>query len=241
MFIPSLVDPAIVLPRRPARRGPVPRHVQPGETRAIAECFISARTRGDPLVARAYQQLERQTDQQFAALTDPQGPYRITVVGTSEVTPYSDAGELLASVLASRTLEVTTSPADRAHPLLGGEVGGAYYRFRAVHDLIGHVATGYAFDRDGEYSAWLVQRGLYTGLARWAAATELHGEISALWTTHQFAEHKAVLLDRQLLRRLSPAPGEACRESLDRPAWMSAVTDSGGWSASTVMRMPRCV
>jgi hypothetical protein len=65
----------------------------------------------------------------------------------------------------------------------------------------GTWATGYGFDRDGEYSAWLVQRNLYTGLARWAAATELHGEISALWTTGQFAEHKATLLDPQLLRR----------------------------------------
>jgi hypothetical protein len=41
-----------------------------------------------------------------------------------------------------------------------------------------------------------VQRGLYTGPARRAAATELHGEISALWTTGQVAEHKAVLLNR---------------------------------------------
>jgi len=71
-----------------------------------------------------------------------------------------------------------TSPADRAHLLLSGEIGGGYYRFRAAHDLLGHVATGYRFDRDGEYSAWLVQRTLYTGLARWAAATELHGHIS---------------------------------------------------------------
>jgi hypothetical protein len=84
--------------------------------------------------------------------------------------------------------------------LLGAEVGGAYSRFRAVHDLVGHVATGYGFDQDGEYSAWLVQRSLYTGYARWAAATELHGEVSALWTTGQFAEHKALLLDPLLLR-----------------------------------------
>jgi len=205
MFMAKLVNPTIGFPCRPARPAPVLRHVHPSETQAIAECFISARTRVDDLVALAYRQLEMQTDRQFAALTDPQGPYRITVVGTSQVTPYSDAEELAASVLTSRTLEVTTSAADRAHPLLGGEVGGAYYRFRAVHDLIGHVATGYGFDRDGEYSAWLVQRNLYTGLARWAAATELHGEISALWTTHQFAEHKAVLLDSHLVEQRSPA------------------------------------
>ncbi len=207
MFLASLVDPGIGFPRRLARPRPALHHVRPSETQAVADCFISARTRADPLVALAYQQLEIQTDQQFAALTDPQGPYRITVVATREVTPYSDAGELVASVLAARTLEVPTPAADRAHPLLGRAAGGAYYRFRAVHDLIGHVATGYGFDRDGEYSAWRVQRNLYTDLARWAAATELHGEVSALWTTRQFAEHKAVLLDRHLLKRGSLTPG----------------------------------
>jgi hypothetical protein len=209
MFIARLVDPAISFPRRPARSAPVLRPVQPSETRAVAESFISARTRADPLVAQAYQQLETQTDRQFAALTDPRGPYRITVVGTREIAPYANAGELIASVLTTRTLEITAP--DRAHPLLGSEVGGAYWRLRAVHDLIGHVGCGYGFDQDGEYSAWLVQRGLYTGLARWAAATELHGEVSALWATGQFAEHKAVLLDRHLLRQ--PTGGGRSRQA----------------------------
>jgi hypothetical protein len=205
MFIASLVDPALGFPRRPDRPRPAPRRVHPGETQAIAESFISARTRFDPLVALAYQQLETQTDQQLAALTDPQGPYRIAVVGTREITPYANAGELTASVLASRVLEITAQ--EQAHPLLGSGPGGAYCRLRAVHDLIGHVATGYGFDRDGEYSAWLVQRGLYSGLARWAAATELHGEVSALWATGRFAEHKAVLLDRYLLKQPAMAVG----------------------------------
>jgi hypothetical protein len=197
-LLASLVDPATGIPRQPPPR-PAVRSVKAAETQAVADCFLSARTGPDPLVVFAYRQLERQTDRQFAALTDTRGPYRFSVVRTSQATPYSDAGELIASVLASRTLEVTMSSADRAHPLLSGEAGGAYYRFRAVHDLIGHVATGYGFDQDGEYSAWLVQRRLYTGHARWAAATELHGEISALWTTRQVAEHKAVLLDPVLL------------------------------------------
>ena len=201
MIIASLMDPAIVVPRQPARPTPPRRQMQPGETEAIAGCFIASRTGADPLTRAAYRQLETQTDRQFAALTDPGGPYRITVASTDVATPYADAGELIASVLASRTLEVTTSRADRPHPLLGGEAGSAYIRFRAVHDLVGHVATGYGFDAGGEYSAWLVQRRLYTGLARWAAATELHGEISALWATGEFAEHKAVLLDPRLLGR----------------------------------------
>lgn len=200
-ILENLADPAIGLKQRSSLPRPALRHVRPSETQAMAERFIAARTKADPLVELAYQQLELQTDQQFAALTDPQGRYRISVVATREITPYSDAEELITSVLTTRTLEVPASPADRAHPLLGGEAGGAYYRFRAVHDLVGHVATGYGFDRDGEYSAWLVQRNRYTGLARWAAATELHGEVSALWTTGRFAEHKAVLLDRAVALR----------------------------------------
>lgn len=197
MVMATLADPAISLPRQPDGRRPAVRCVPPGETQAVAERFAAARTTtADPFVVQAYQQLEAQTDWQFAALTQPWGRYRITVVSTNEATPYASADELIAAVLATRTLEVTASPG-RPHPLLGHAAGSAYFRFRAVHDLVGHVATGYGFDRDGEYSAWLAQRRHYTGLARRAAATELHGEVSALWATGQFAEHKAVLLDRE--------------------------------------------
>ena len=202
----ALVDPAIRFSFRTTRTRPALHHVNLTETQDLAAAFIAARTTTDPLVALAYWQLEMQTDRQYKALTDPSGPYRLTVVSTAQLTPYADAEELIASVLATRTLEVTTSAADRAHPLLDGAVGGAYYRFRAVHDFVGHVATGFGFDRDGEYSAWLIQRTSYTGLARWAARTELHAEISALWTTGQVADHKAVLLDLD-----EPASGPGCR------------------------------
>lgn len=211
LLIANLVDPAIGPSRRPARATQEPRRADPEETESVGEGFTAARTSADPLVALAYRQLEEQTDRQFAALTDRQGPYRLTVVATRQITPYHDAGELIASVRATRTLEVPAP--DRPHPLLGNEPGGAYSRLRAVHDLIGHVATGYGFDRDGEYSAWLIQRRYYTGLARWAAATELHGEVSALWTTGHFAEHKAALLDPHLLNL--PAPADDVTKVLD--------------------------
>ncbi len=196
----SLMDQANDMPHQPTHTARSVHQVRAEETAAVADCFIAARPGANPLVAEAYRQLALQTDRQFAALTAPAGPYRMTVVSTSVATPYSDASELTESVLATRTLEVT-SRADRPHPLLGGKAGSAYYRFRAVHDLVGHVATGYGFDADGEYSAWLVQRSRYTGLARWAAATELHGEISALWMTGEFTEHKAMLLEPRLLGR----------------------------------------
>jgi hypothetical protein len=55
-----------------------------------------------------------------------------------------------------------------------------------VHDIVSHGWLGHEFDADGEFSAWLAEDRMYTGLARWALATELHGD-------------KAVLLDRALL------------------------------------------
>jgi hypothetical protein len=198
-MIAKLIDPALRVPRRRTACPPALLPVAPGETRRAAEEFMAGRTRADPLVVRAYDLLEEQTDRMFAALTDGCGPYRLTVVATGHVVPYDDAAQLSESVLAYRTLEVTMAEADRTHPRLGGEAGGGYFRFRAVHDIVGHAATGFGFDPDGEYSAWLVQRDLFTGLGRWAAATELHGEISTLWTTGQFAEHKAILLSQDIV------------------------------------------
>jgi hypothetical protein len=200
----ALVDPTLQARRWGVRDRPLLQHVDPQRTRDVADCFLAARTKVDSRVARAYAQLQRQTDRQYALLTDLQGPFRLKVVSTAVRTPYTDAEELIASVLRSRTLEVTASGEDRRHPILNGGPGRAYHRFRAVHDLIGHVATGFGFDADGEYSAWLAQRETYRGLARWAAATELHGEISVLWTTQQSAEHKAILLDPELLRINQP-------------------------------------
>jgi hypothetical protein len=110
---------------------------------------------------------------------------------------------MIAAVRTEGVLEVTSAATerDRRHPVMGCELGGASDRFRAVHDIIGHVGPGLGFDRDGEFFAWLVQERLYRGLARWALATELHGEHSVRWTTGVLSDHKATLLDRDLLVR----------------------------------------
>ena len=92
--------------------------------------------------------------------------------------------------------------------MLDAAVGGSYDRLRAVHDIVSHGWLGHEFDADGEYSAWLAEDRLYTGLARWALATELHGEHSVQWTTESPADHKAVLLDPSLLRASRTGGGQ---------------------------------
>jgi hypothetical protein len=103
-------------------------------------------------------------------------------------------------------LEVRTIAAEagRRHPLIGNEPGGAYDRFRAVHDILGHARTRLGFDRDAEFAVWLAQERFHTPLARKALATELHGQHSVRWTTGEIAEPKAIVLDAALLRRARP-------------------------------------
>ena len=55
------------------------------------------------------------------------------------------------------------------HPVMGCEVGGAYDRFRAVHDVLGHGYLGVGFDRDGEYTTWRFQERFHSPLARRSA------------------------------------------------------------------------
>ena len=84
---------------------------------------------------------------------------------------------------------------------MGNEIGGAYDRFRAVHDALGHARMQLGFDRDEEYTVWLAQERFHSPLARWALCSELHGQHSVRWTTGEIAEPKAILLEPALLRR----------------------------------------
>ena len=116
---------------------------------------------------------------------------------------------LIASVRHDRLLEVVTVQveADRRHPVLDSSIGGAYDRFRAVHDVLGHARLDVGFDRHGEYAAWRDQERFHSPLARRALATELHGQRSVRWTTGDVAEPKAVLLEPRLVRRARRCSG----------------------------------
>jgi hypothetical protein len=168
----------------------------------VATAFLDApRTSAEPIVRAAYDALATQSSRWFRRLSDGSAKRPVRVVYTCAPEPYPTARELGEHVRASRVLELAPAryDRDRQHPLLDTTVGGAYDRLRAVHDIISHAWLGYGFDRDGEFSAWMTEDRLYTGLARWALATELHAEHSVRWTTGELAAHKAVLLPESLL------------------------------------------
>ena len=154
----------------------------------------------DPMVLAAYGELEEQSDCFFAAITRA---HRVRIVFTRCQRPYSSDNEMIGAVRSERVLEVTAAcvDTDRRHPILASDFAGPYDRFRAVHDVAGHVRLGTGFDQQGEYTTWRAQDRQYHGLARRALATELHAEISVLSLTRELAEHKALLLDPCLLSR----------------------------------------
>jgi hypothetical protein len=177
--------------------------VDPTAAREVAAAYVDTPSRRHPVVTAAYAQLATESDRLFRRITSPDRPDRVRVAFTKCPRPYADAWELIDSVRHDRLLEVVTVAAqpDQRHPLMGAEAGGAYDRFRAVHDVMGHARMRLGFDRHGEFAAWRSQERFHGRLARRALATELHGRHSVLWTTGDFAEPKAILLDPRLLHR----------------------------------------
>ena len=162
----------------PVRR----RHIGRAQAQRVDEAFLAApRYAPSRVTAAAYAQLGEQSTGWYALLTSGCTRRPIRVVLTHQREPYE-------------------RDVDRRHPVLDTTPGGAYDRLRAVHDIVSHGWIGHAFDADGEYSAWLTEDRMYSGLARWALATDLHGEHSVAWTTKDIADHKAVLLAPGLIR-----------------------------------------
>jgi len=172
----------------------------------VADAYLDAHHRRDPLAVTAFAQLAAESDRLFHRMTQPDRPGALRVFFTTCAIPYRDAPELITSVTEFRLLEVSTVAADpdRRHPVMANECGGEYDRFRAVHDALGHGRMQRGFDRDGEFAVWLAQERLHSPLARRALASELHGQHSVRWTRGEIAEPKAILLEAALVRRARP-------------------------------------
>lgn len=165
---------------------------QPGWANGI--WHLEARTAAPG--SKSYRQLQTETDHLFTIVSRDPVSSAARVVFTRCSRPYASDAELIAAVSSGGTLEVTSAATaeGRLHPILDCEFGGAFDRFRAVHDLIGHGWCGYGFAFDAEYAAWRAQDLLHSGIARSALAAELYGVNAARSIIGESPGLKALLL-----------------------------------------------
>ena len=212
------------------------RRVDPAAAREVAAAYVDARTRRDAPTHAAYKQLVTESDRLLRRITSPSRADPVRVRFTTCSQPYRDAQELIDSVRYDRLLEVTTVATDphRRHPLMDSTMGGAYDRFRAVHDILGHAGLGLGFDRHGEFAVWLYQERFHSPRARTALATELHAQHSVFWTTGIMAEPKAVLLEPELVHRSRQGKRAVHQTVPPLSTIATAATRLGGVSSVTV-------
>ena len=197
--------------RQDAPEGARP-HVDLSMTPAVGDWYLHSRSaHRNAKVIEAYRQLQVETDRLYMLFTRTVHQWATRVVFTRCGQPYETDEELICAVRANGTLEITSAVAvgERLHPLLGCEFGGAFDRFRAVHDLIGHGWYGYGFDLADECAAWRAQDRLHSGLARWALATEIYGVNAARSIVGTAPDLRALLLAPAMLRH----PREEGRET----------------------------
>jgi hypothetical protein len=190
----------------------------------VGAAYVTAASKPhDAVVVRAYQRLQAETDRLFHDVVRSDVPNPLRIVFTRCREPYGCDRELIEAFRACRILEITTAAtsAERIHPLMGCEYGGAFDRFRAVHDLIGHAGTGFGFDLVDEVAAWRTQDRLHGGLARWALATELLAINSAWPILGEAPPHKAMLLGPALLRRSRARTGFDDADGRSCTSWRS--------------------
>jgi hypothetical protein len=133
-------------------------------------------TNYDELTEAAYKQLQLENSNQFAAMMDD--GMRISLHGGDK--NYLDSQHMLRDALLNKNLDVFQG--GDPHKFLN--VMDAKYgmndneKFRAVHDYFGHGTTGASFGQKGEEIAYGAHSGLFSPLAKLAAAAETRGQNS---------------------------------------------------------------
>ena len=129
----------------------------------------------DDLMAKAYRQLAKETDEQFKQL-----PYNFSYHRAGEGDYLGGSKDMMADVHGNKHLYVFQggdphdflNRVDKASGLNENE------KFRAVHDLLGHAIYGNQFGPKGEEVAWAIHQQMYSPLARLAMTAETRGQNS---------------------------------------------------------------
>ncbi len=148
----------------------------------------------------AWTALATEVEEQFELATKSveEGGLGITIEFVDE-DPYATFAEMWEDYVTNGRIKVLRTEATGGHPFFTNEQND---KFRAVHDLFGHLATGRGFDRHGEEAAYQAHITMFGPDAAKAAATELRGQNSVLIETGNFPPQKLIILPEDLRKSL---------------------------------------
>jgi hypothetical protein len=131
-----------------------------------------------PRLRRSYRAMTREVEQQYAHMTAPreQGGLGLTHE-VSEHDPYATPQEMAHDVQHNRRIRTLATASTGGHAFFTDEQND---KFRAVHDVFGHAATGRGFSRHGEEAAWRSHVQMFSPGAREAMTSETRGQNSYL-------------------------------------------------------------
>lgn len=179
-------------------------------SKAVADFYDKAQSNpNDPEVRRAYDAMNRETEAQYQHLLA--NGYTYEPVSGNVIGDNYDTVEDLKKDLANKHLKVWTGGTPE-HGLLSPE---ANFKFRAVHDTLGHVGSGASFGHAGEELAYATHKQMYSPEAQKAMATETRGQNAAVHfgkvgnapetlydknasAVQNFPEQKAIILPEHL-------------------------------------------
>lgn len=142
-----------------------------------------------PDMARSYEAFNRDVNDQYAFMTRPtsEGGMGIkTNISTDDT--YKSPMDLRDEVERGElSVYATRSDPGYAHPTLPADTND---KFRAVHDVFGHIATGRNFDRHGEAGAFEHHRQMFSPEARLALTSETKAQNSGLVWSSNFVANK---------------------------------------------------
>ncbi|HEY0751562.1 MAG TPA: hypothetical protein VGD26_10415 [Chitinophagaceae bacterium] len=166
--------------------------VKPAVSAKVAEAFAQMKhDPNNPKVAKAYEALIRETEDQFKALE--KAGLKISKMEPGMDNPYKNSAALVDDITKNKhmwyypTEQGFGSGGDFSdHPLFketkvlapDGKPMKGNDLFRVVHDYFGHAKDGNKFGATGEERAYLAHKEMYSPEARKALASETRGQNS---------------------------------------------------------------
>lgn len=168
--------------------------VEPAKRKRIADHY-EVQPLVDEKSKKAYDQLKSEVERQFEMLRE----LGITVEFV-DYDPYDGFHSMRKDVVDNKRLKVMKTSVTGSHPYWDDDTND---KFRAVHDVFGHLATGRGFDRHGEEAAYQAHKSMMPEAVHGVLAWETRGQNAFVLDRGDFPPQKAGILPDELAKRLA--------------------------------------